>query len=69
MKKSSFAEQLAALNRRLDGHSSERKPSVPIEGLTERRIAEEIVGNGKHSSIYIKLAPRLFYESKISRQV
>ena len=59
MKNSSFAEQMAALNRRLDGHSSERKPSssVPIEGLTERRIAQEIVRNGKHSSINIKLAP------------
>ena len=58
MQNSSFAEQMAALNRRLDGHSSERKPSsVPIEGLTERRIAQEIVRNGKHSSINIKLAP------------
>jgi hypothetical protein len=55
MKNSSFAQQMAALNRRLDGHSSsERKPSVPIEeGLTERRIAQEIVRNGKHSSINI----------------
>jgi len=46
MKNSSFAEQMAALNRRLDGRSLEKKPSVPIVGLAERRIAQEIVRNG-----------------------